>query len=139
MVELKILRYQFPDHNIAGDWDSNWLDIYLKVSSKLGRWETVHPSLTTFEIKEIISWFRDLSENRQVQYPELYFTEPNIEFQLKNSTQESKTIRIVFGLESRPQSAKDGQEYYMDCLLTNQQLAHASLQLENELKFFPER
>lgn len=52
-VEFKITNYQFPD-NQEGDWDSNWLNIYLKVDSKFGKWQTIDPSLTTWEVQEII-------------------------------------------------------------------------------------
>ena|SRR5437867_2664518 len=81
-VELRILSYQYPDINIPGDYDSNWLRIYVKVQSKLGNWQTVDPALTTGEVRELITWFRDLSEGREVQYPELTFTEPCIAFLL---------------------------------------------------------
>jgi len=138
-VELKILKYQFPEINTPKDWDANWLHIYLKVDSKLGNWETVDPSLTTFEFKSLVSWFKDLAENREVKYRELDFTEPNLVFQLKDSTPKSKTVRVVFNYESKPRPAEKGKEYYVDCVFTNEQLADVSLQLENELKLFPER
>jgi hypothetical protein len=52
-VELKITNYQFPE-NQDGDWDGNCLNIYLKVESKVGKWQTIDPSLTTWEVQEII-------------------------------------------------------------------------------------
>jgi len=139
IVEVKILSYQYPDVTTPGDYDSNWLRIYLKVQSKLGSWQTVDPALTTAEIKELITWFRDLSEGREVQYPELIFTEPCIAFLLKSNAPTEKLIRIDFGAEMKPKSAKEGEEYYVDCAFTNQELADLSLQLENELKPTPPR
>jgi hypothetical protein len=55
-VEFIITNYQFPD-NQDGDWDGNRLNIYLKVDSKVGKWQTIDPSLTTWEVQEIIDWF----------------------------------------------------------------------------------
>ena len=50
-VELEITNYQFPE--IADDdYDSNWLNIYLKVNSTFGNWQIVDPMLTTFEVKD---------------------------------------------------------------------------------------
>ena len=143
-VEFKIVNYQFPENNTPGDWDSNWLHIYIKVQSKFGNWQTVDPSLTTGEFKELVEWFRDLSENREVKYTDLIFTEPNLEFELKKKEENSKEIRIRFYLESRPQSAqkyplaKDDQ-YYVDCIFTNHELGEISRHLEEELKKFPSR
>jgi len=45
-VEFILTNYQFPD-NQDGDWDGNRLNIYLKVDSKVGKWQTIDPSLTT--------------------------------------------------------------------------------------------
>lgn len=55
-VEFIITNYQFPD-NQDGDWDGNRLNIYLKVDRKVGKWQTIDPSLTTWEVQEIIDWF----------------------------------------------------------------------------------
>ncbi len=59
IVELRITNYQYPDINF-GDWDGNWLLIYLNVKSNVGHWQTIDPSLTTWEVKELIDWFADL-------------------------------------------------------------------------------
>ncbi len=52
-VELKITNYQYPS-SLDRDWDGNWLNIYLKVVSKSGNWQTIDPSLTTWEVQELI-------------------------------------------------------------------------------------
>lgn len=59
IVEFKITNYQYQD-NQDGDWDGNWLNIYLKVNSKVGKWQTTDPSLTTWEVNKIIDWFDTL-------------------------------------------------------------------------------
>ena len=59
MVELKVASYQYPEIK-DGDWDSNWLNIYLSVKSELGNWQTVDPSLTTWDVHRLIKWFDHL-------------------------------------------------------------------------------
>jgi hypothetical protein len=47
-VELKITNYQYPDIN-DGDWDGNWLNIYLNVNSKVGHWHVSSPKTVQFK------------------------------------------------------------------------------------------
>jgi hypothetical protein len=58
-IELKIHNYQFPN-SLDREYDDNWLNIYLKVESKVGHWQTIDPSLLTWDITELINWFRSL-------------------------------------------------------------------------------
>lgn len=138
-VEFGITNYQFPDNNY-GDWDGNWLNIYLKVDSNLGKWQTIDPSLTTWEVQGIIDWFDDLSKNNEPEYRLMTFTEPNLTFELLNEpTDKKKLIRINFDLEFKPKSAKDDKEYYVDLLTENEELNKLRDGLKNELNKYPER
>lgn len=112
-VELRVTNYQFPETSDR-DYDGNWLNIYLNVNSELGKWQTIDPSLLTWELEELINWFLTLSNNREPECRHLEFIEPNLSFELLNDTTDSvKQIKLVFHLESRPQSAKEDDEYYV--------------------------
>jgi hypothetical protein len=138
-VELKITNYQFPNIN-DGDWDGNWLNIYLNVKSKVGHWRTVDASLTTWEVQELVNWFDTLSKNVIPKYVEMCFTEPNLSFELQSSSvSDNKAIRIKFNLESRPQSATDDKEYFVDLMANNDELKRLALDLQSELDKYPER
>jgi hypothetical protein len=138
-VELKITNYQYPDIN-DGDWDGNWLNIYLNVKSKVGHWQTVDPSLTTWEVQELINWFDTLSINLQPEYADMSFTEPNLSFELLNDFKaDKKTFRLKFNLESRPQTATDDKEYFVDVIADNNELKKLSTSLKIELDKYPER
>lgn len=139
LLELKITNYEFPD-NKNGDWDSNWLNIYIKVNSKLGNWQTTDPSLSTWEVKKLIAWFNDLSQNKKPENARLDFTEPNFTFELKNSsTDQLKSIIVYFDLESRPKSASDNIEYYIEILCDNNELKRIASELQLELSKYPEK
>ncbi len=139
MVEFKISSYQFPEKTQLQGEDSNWLNIYTNVHSNFGDWETVDPSLTTTEFNELVNWFKDLSQNKELQEPSLYFTEPNLEFSLVKNTQDSKQIRLTFSAESKPKSADVDKEYYVDFEFSNVDLSKIADELETELKKFPSR
>lgn len=138
-VELKITNYQFPD-NQEGDWDGNWLNIYLKVDSKVGKWQTIDPSLTTWEVQEIIDWFDQLSADKDPEFRLMTFTEPNLSFELLNEpTDNNKLIRIKFDLECRPKSATDDKEYFVDVSADRDELITIKKGLKDELNKYPER
>ncbi len=138
-VELKITNYQFPD-NQDGDWDGNWLNIYLKVDSKVGKWQTIDPSLTTWEVQKIIDWFDQLSADKEPEFRLMTFTEPNLSFELLNEpTENNKLIRIKFDLECRPKSATDDKEYFVDISAEKDELITIKERLNDELTKYPER
>jgi hypothetical protein len=137
-VEFKITNYQYPDIKF-GDWDGNWLLIYLNVKSNVGHWQTVDPSLTTWEVKELIDWFSDLSNNKKLKYKCLDFTEPNLSFEHIGYNKNKCLIRLRFALESRPQSAVDDQEYFVDFEYNINEIKQIITELTSELNKFPER
>jgi len=138
IVEFKITNYQYPDI-ISGDWDGNWLLIYLNVKSNVGHWQTIDPSLTTWEIKQLIEWFADLSNNKKLKYKLLDFTEPNLSFEHIGFNGNKCIIRLRFALESRPQSAVEDKEYFVDFEYNTNEIKQIVIDLTNELKKFPER
>jgi hypothetical protein len=138
-VELKITNYQFPEIT-DGDWDSNWLNVYLNVKSNVGNWQTIDPSLTTWDVQRLIKWFDNLSNNLEPDYTDICFLEPNLSFELMNSyDSETKTIRAKFDLESRPKSAIDDKEYFVDFIADNNELKRIGAELKKELEKYPER
>ena len=138
-VKLIVTNYEFPNTKDR-EYDGNWLVIYLKVKSNLGNWQTSDSSLLTWELENIISWLKELSQNQQPKRSVLEFIEPNLSFTLKNkATDKLKSISIHFDLESRPQSAKDDVDYYVECLLNNEELMQTATELSDELAKYPIR
>ncbi len=138
-VEFKINNYQFPENKIPGDYDSNWLNIYINVKSKIGNWEKIDPSILTSEFKGLIQWFKDLSSNiyRMTDYS---FMEPNLEFSCTEKSADSKTIKIIFSAESKAPSMKGvDEECFVDCIYINKELLEIAEELEKELIKFPSR
>ena len=137
-VELKITNYQFPKITNC-EYDSNWLLIYLNVKSDCGNWQTVDPSLLVGDVKEIIEWFEKISQNETPKYECLDFIEPNLAFELIKSGMDLKTVRIKFDLESRPLSADDEKDYFVDCIMDTAQLQKVIEGLKKELQPYPRR
>jgi len=138
-VELKILGYESPE-KINDYWDDNWLNIYLNVKSQIGDWEVTDPSLTTWEVQEIIDWFKTLAGDEVPEYRQLNFTEPNLSFELlENNNKITHSFLIKFNLESRPGFAADDKECYINCAANKQELIQIADALKAELDKYPER
>jgi len=138
-VEFKIINYQFPASRDK-EYDGNWLTIYLNVNSHFGNWQVTDPSLLTWEIEELIGWFRILSINTKPEYTYQEFIEPNLSFHLLNNFNDSvKQIKISFDLESRPKSAEVDKEYFVIFEANNNDLKGIANDLEKELKKYPVR
>lgn len=138
-VELEITNYQFPE--IADDdWDSNWLNIYLKVNSTFGNWQIVDPMLTTFEVKGLINWLDNLSNNILPEYTGIGFLEPYISFELMDSVDsETKTIRIEFYYIFPMESAGDDKKCFVDFIADNNEIKCIVVDLKKELEKYPIR
>jgi len=137
-VDFRITNYEFP--KISNDeYDDNWLLIYLEVESKFGNWQTIDPSLLTWEVKELIDWFNILLQGKQPKHIDLNFMEPDLSFELLENVNEFAKYRINFDLESKLQSAKGYEEYYVDCLADKQELKRIVEELEKELAKYPQR
>jgi hypothetical protein len=136
-VEIVIRSYQYPNTNYGTD-DRNWLNIYIKVKSNFGHWQTIDPSLLTWEVQTLIQWFKCLEQSKKPRSIEMEFIEPNIAFYLLNDyCEEIKKIKITFSLESRPKIANADIEYFMIFNADSSELSRISTDLEKELEKFP--
>jgi hypothetical protein len=136
-VELSIAGYEFPE--ITDEWDSNWLFVHINVKSNENQWDKIHPAITTFELKWLIDWFKNISKNKIEKYKQMNFTEPNISFELINNFDSSvKNIKIHFVEEFNP-ITDVGIDYCIEFNATNEQLRNYSKELKTELKKYPER
>lgn len=113
--------------------DSDWLKLCIDVSSESENWQTVDESLTVAEFKELVNWFRELSLNKKVEYTNLLFTEPNLEFDLLESSEKYKIIKIVFSAESRLKFSAEDKDYFMEFKLYNDELVDIANGLDSEL------
>jgi len=137
--ELEIAGYQFPDLE-SEPYDSDWLNITIRVKHPRGSWTTTDPSLLTEEVKDLIHWLEDIADGKNVN-PDEYFTEPNLHFQLPDNN--ANKLRVYFELECRPSWAKstfkDDDELWVEFSVTPEILRNAAESLRSQLQKFPTR
>ena len=138
-VELRILGYQFPG-DTAGDWDSNWLRVYVGVKAGTGKRESVDPTLTTWELARVAAWFEGLARGEAPHGMEMTFTEPDLSFGLRNDAKERiKQVRIGLNRNWNLEGGMGGGEIFLDIDADTEELLRISRGLNEELERFPER
>ena len=137
--ELEIVGYQFPDLENE-PYDSDWLNITIRVKHPHGSWTATDPSLLTEEVEDLIQWLEAIADGKSVD-SDAYFTEPNLHFQLHDNY--AKKLRVYFELECRPSWAKstfkDNDELWIEFSVTPEILRDIAKSLRLQLDKFPTR
>jgi len=137
--ELKVVGYQFP-HLAHEQYDSDWLNIRIRVKLSQGTWTATDPSLLTWELVSLIEWLESIADSNRVD-SEASFMEPNLRFELIE--EEPKRLRIYFELESRPSWAPhDGagmDDLWAEFEVEEEELRDAAASLREDLKRYPIR
>jgi hypothetical protein len=137
--EMKIVGYQFP-HLENEQYDSDWLNVMVRVNLPHGSWSSIDPSLLTWELVGLTEWLEKIADGKRVE-PEESFMEPNLRFEL--TEEEPKKLRVYFELESRPSWAPyDGagmEDLWAEFDIDADELRKAAGALREDLRRFPIR
>ena len=76
-VEIKISDCQFPIDTKYVE-DRNWLNVYLSVDSKQGKWKTINPAITTSELVEHKDWFKRIIKRQNIDEEEIEISPNNL-------------------------------------------------------------
>jgi len=133
-IELNVIGYQYPDET-NDKWDSNWLKVNLEIKTSNIKWCSLgaDPIITTFELKELITWFKNILENKMEKHEKIEFTEPNISFEYLDEI-DSKIKKINMKLVP-----EYGKIYNVELIITNDQINYCINDLGYILIKYPER
>jgi hypothetical protein len=135
--ELWVVNYQYLN-NKTGEYDSNWLKIGIRLRGFKSEWTTSDPSLLTWELESLTDWLHTILTGN-VREKKIEFIEPNLGFELIDSSEEAFKIRTHLTLELKPSWYIDDETFTFDIIVDRQQLAHSVERLNNELINFPRR
>ena len=141
-LELAIVGYQFPEEE-HDPWDSNWLQVALRVVSPQGTWDVVDPCLTTWEAKHLVAWLVNAAARDPAATPAT-FTEPNLTITARSRARAPLRVQVraCFQLELRPPWAKTvsgGGDLCVDLDVGRGELARAAASLLGDLVRYPQR
>lgn len=145
-VQLRPTRYQFPDCGAESgrfDWDANWLQIRGDVVDGEVAWHFEDPCLTTREAGELLDWLRRVADSRASSDEQLWFTEPNLHFAVRDRAGDVATVVVSFAQESSPPGAAEdvrhGDGHDVALRVSASDIRRAAEEWERELEPFPER
>lgn len=108
-LEFTIVGYEFPDI-LNSCWDSNWLNMLLRVVAPNGTGKSIGPIMTTWEAAAFAQWlgaYASHQSNRSAGSSflsdEFIFTEPNLHLSVIASGRDTVALSAHFVLE-RPGS-----------------------------------
>lgn len=137
--ELSILGYEYPDksRNDDSSYDADWLNIRARLLTPFGGWTAVRPTVLTWEIERLATWFRDLAEARSVQH-KFEFLQPYLRFEALIQDQDYITLQMQYeGTSQIP--GRTTVSLWGDIQISPAELRIAALALEQELRSFPSR
>lgn len=140
-LELVLVGYQFPQIATA-EYDSNWLNVRVRVHHARGDWTAQDPSLLTYEAAQLADWLEAVADGKEAD-AECSFLEPNLRFELRLAPSGQRVLRAFFELESRPKWAThDGvpeDDIFVDLPVDRSQLTAAAAALREQLQVYPQR
>ena len=146
---FSVIGYQFPE--IETGEDGNWLLLKLDLEVKDKRFVRVDPAITMFELEHLIEWFEDVSDKKIPRSTNLYFTEPNLQFELYGCRENIIRYGIKLCSEFKPDfpvglwadwvDDEDDDEIEAVLVFENsvEEFKEFSAGLRNELARFPKR
>ena len=152
-VDLRPVRYQFPEP-AKHEWNNlNWLVIAGNIESPEGRWSFEDPCLQTLEAIRLGGWLREAAGGDVepstpnadgTVWPALYFTEPNLAFGVEVHEAGDVILRVHFSLESAPPWSGEERrvstsQFFVRCWLSEEAVHLAAAQWLDEVSEFPER
>lgn len=141
--ELSIVGYQYP-HTKHERYDSDWLEIAVRVTDPRGNWSSTDPILLTWEVSRFADWLEAVAGGRPARVG-VAFLEPNLRFELMEQSLSHHTIWVYFEQESRPpwDPSRFGFTGYdvisIELQPTSDDLRQAAMELRAELQRFPTR
>jgi hypothetical protein len=140
---LSIVGYQYP-HMKHERYDSDWLEIAIRITDPRGDWSATDPIMLTWEVAHLAEWLDALAVGHPDQSG-VSFLEPNLRFELLERASSLATLRVYFEQESRPpwdpsRFGFSGTDVaFVDLHLTTDALRQAAMELRTDLQRFPTR
>jgi hypothetical protein len=138
-LDLTILGYQFP-HLADEPYDSNWLQVRVRVTHPRGSWTATDPALLTYEAAYLADWLEAVAAGAAAD-PGCSFMEPCVWFELRDGVDDGTVLRAYFQHELRPPWAcdLDADEAALEVRTDPAALRRAAAALRMQLREYPQR
>jgi hypothetical protein len=138
--EMRVAGYQFP-HLEHEPYDSDWLNIQVRVKHSRGAWSKTDACMLTFELAHLIDWLKGLADDLPA-HSEERFMEPELSFEWFG--EDRNILRIYLHYSLRPpwspyHGPDEEEELFVEFAVTPEGLRNACASLHDDLKKYPVR
>lgn len=95
---LSVVDYQYPECTTG--YDANWIILQYECYYGKNSFTIKDPSIVTYNLEGILSWFKEIYENKIENHRRIYFEEPN--FSLIFYRKKNNLSKIGIQLEYEP-------------------------------------
>ena len=154
-IKIDVLDYEFPNREDTGgipteeqleemgghDYDANWLNIGFECYDEKYEWKAMDPCLLSWELEDLMAWFVNLAEGRDEEgtAKQMFFTEPCVGIFQKKIDENNFKLRFALAYETAPPEEYKNGEYFMDFVVSRQELATIADNIAMAAAAFPER
>lgn len=137
---LTLEGYQFPSCRNE-PYDADWLNVKIRASHPKGNWSATQPCLLTWEVIELVEWFKSLANDGPL-HSRKSFIEPELSFEWL--MQPNGLLRVYLDYELRPpwspyHGPHEEPEFFLQCAISKKGLDLLSSSLAAEAARFPVR
>jgi hypothetical protein len=146
LLELAPVGYRFPEYALAArvvenpprDWDANWLMVRLYVEDGDRRWSSTDPAFTTWELRALVGWLRQVADASPEASDSFHAIEPNLQFEVGGSADVAR-LRALFSQEYAPPGESRYRHSTIEFTPGADGLRRFATDLEESLRPFPMR
>jgi hypothetical protein len=154
-VRIDVLDYEFPNRDDIGgvpspqqlermggkDEDANWLNLQFDCSDSKYAWKVQDPSMSTYDMKDLLDWFVVLSEGNadSMIAPYITFTDATVTIFQQPAGADMRLIRFIFAYDVLPEDEMAHGEYIIDFVLNRGEIAQIATDIAEAMAKFPIR
>ena len=134
---MEVAGHEFP-HLEHEPYDSDWLNIHVRVTHPRGAWSKTDPCLLTYELAQLVAWLNSIAEDSPA-HAEEEFLEPELRFEWFGEDKNILRVYLDYSLRPTWSPANEEEELFVEFAVTPEDLREAAASLRDDLQMFPVR
>ena len=154
-VRIDVIDYEYPDRDDIGgiptpqqlekmggrDEDANWLNLQFDCADDRYAWKVQDPSMSAYDMKDMLDWFVVLSEGSRdgLTSPYFSFSDNTVTIFQQAMGSDLRLLRFIFAFDVVPPEEYQKGEYIVDFVLNRGEIAQIATDIAEAMAKFPVR